>query len=299
MTDSEKKGKQMFTQKTFVLGVIILMFALITSACAGVPTGNHIIVVPPGTTMDGAPLAAGTYNVSSDGKGGVTLTSFVPMNVVTGTVTIPSPPPQGTPPAQKARIETGQDKTVNFDAGASAYGWKIVLLDGRSCDGGNCLVLNSPVGGSVTSGVINPWPAEISGKQESFSGAQSPTVTSNGSGADYNLPPQPQVGHPSEYIETGKPDKFSVNAHTKHWVLPLLTGTTAIIGGFVVDGTEGGVYKAVSGPGQLDTTVTDGFVAITKSDWGNAEFCFRIAQAIEFGWAHATEQPLAGWNACK
>jgi hypothetical protein len=70
------------------------------------------------------------------------------------------------------------------------------------------------------------------------------------------------------------------------------------VGGFEVDGVSNGVYKAIAGPGVLDTTVTDGFVAIIKAEWANAEFCFRIAQATQFNWAHQTVIPLPGWAAC-
>jgi hypothetical protein len=120
----------------------------------------------------------------------------------------------------------------------------------------------------------------------------------------YNLPPQPQIGHPSLYLETGVPCQNTpqgvtctdVEEHTRHWVIQLLPGTVAVIGGFTVDGVTNGVYKAQVGPGTLDTTVTDGFIAITRAEWANAEFCFRIAQAVQFGWAHAHVEPLAGWT---
>jgi hypothetical protein len=118
------------------------------------------------------------------------------------------------------------------------------------------------------------------------------------SSAPYNLPPQPQVGHPSLYLETGVPDPYGSNVgqNTKHWRIKLLPGTVAIVGGFEVDGVSNGVYKAIAGPGVLDTTVTDGFVAITKAEWANAEFCFRLAQATQFNWAHQTVIPLPGWT---
>ncbi len=219
----------------------------------------------------------------------------------------PVAPPVVPTPSSPQRMETGQNRSLHFDAGSTVFGWKIVLDSGQMCDGGNCLIHNTPVGGNVTSGVINPWPQEIAGLSDSNFGNQpapSPITTNV---APYNLPPQPEIGHPSVYLETGVPCKnvpqgtvcADLNDHTKHWVIPLLTGTTAIVGGFNVDGTSNGVYKAVAGPGTLDTTVTDGFVAITKNEWANTEFCFRIAQAVQFGWAHATETPLSGWSACQ
>ena len=129
--------------------------------------------------------------------------------------------------------------------------------------------------------------------------ASSNTAQQNPSSGTYNIPPQMQIGHPSVYVETGVPDPISgTDAHTKRWVLDVLQGTVAIVGGFTVDGISNGVYKAIEGPARLDTTVTNGFLAITIDEWGNGEFCFRIGQAIQFGWAHNTEQPLPGWTSC-
>jgi len=129
---------------------------------------------------------------------------------------------------------------------------------------------------------------------------EQPTASQPVAPAPYNLPPQPQVGHPSLYLETGVPDPYGINIdqHTKHWRIELLPGTVAIVGGFKVDGVSNGVYKAIAGPGVLDTIVTDGFVAITKAEWANAEFCFRLAQATQLNWAHQTVIPLPGWATC-
>jgi hypothetical protein len=200
------------------------------------------------------------------------------------------------------RRETGQGNTLAFNPGEMVYGWWIVLVDGRTCDGGNCFLTSAPVAGTVTSGVVNPWTTEIVGKTDSiFSIPVTPTpiivYVVPTSAVPYNLPPQPQIGHPSLYLETGVPDPYgtSIDAHTKHWVIELLPDTTAIIGGFTVDGVSNGVYKAQAGPGKLDVTVTDGFVAIIKNEWANAEFCFRVSQAIQYNWAHQTELPLSGW----
>jgi hypothetical protein len=124
------------------------------------------------------------------------------------------------------------------------------------------------------------------------------------SGAPYNLPPQPQIGHPSAYLETGVPcvnvdgstTCTDVDAHTKTYKIEILPDAVAIVGGVKVDGVDGGVYKAMAGPGTLQTTVTDGFVAITKKDWGQGEWCFRIGQTVQYNWAHAHETPLSGWS---
>lgn len=133
-------------------------------------------------------------------------------------------------------------------------------------------------------------------------------------GTPYNLPPQPQIGHPSLYLETGVPCVQSgnelvctdVDAHTKNWKVQLLPGTVAIIGGYTVDGVTNGVYKAQEGPGQVDTTVTDGFVAIVISDWSYGEWCFRLSQTHtepaklnQPDWARENRNPLDGWAQCE
>ncbi|MDO9027557.1 MAG: hypothetical protein Q7U68_01675 [Candidatus Roizmanbacteria bacterium] len=226
--------------------------------------------------------------------------------------TQPTPLPTAPGANGLVRRETGQGNTLAFNPGEMVYGWRIVLFDGRTCDGGNCFLTNAPVGGTVTSGVINPWTNEIVGKTDSIfisPATATPPVAATPivvyvqptSAVPYNLPPQPQIGHPSLYLETGIPDPYSqsIDAHTKHWVIELLPDTTAIIGGFKVDGVLNGVYKAQAGPGTLDVTVTDGFVAITKNEWANAEFCFRVSQAVQFNWAHQTVLPLPGWTTCQ
>lgn len=164
----------------------------------------------------------------------------------------------------------------------------------EGCQGG---ALTTNIGGSTY-----PCLGYATAPSQSTPAAQ-PLSTSS-SDPLYNLPPQPQIGHPSVYLETGVPCQNipqgmkcnDVDEHTKHWVIQLLPGTTAIIGGFTVDGVTNGVYKAQAGPGTLDVIVTDGFVAITKNEWANAEFCFRIAQAVQFNWAHKTVLPLPGWS---
>ncbi len=203
------------------------------------------------------------------------------------------------------RRESGQNNSIAFNPGEMVYGWQIVLVDGRRCDGGECFLTSAPVAGIVTSGVVNPWATEIVGKTDSiFSLYATPTpfvVVAPTSAVPYNLPPQMQIGHPSLYLETGVPDPYGTNvdANTKHWRIELLPGTVAIIGGFKVDGVTNGVYKAIAGPGVVETTVTDGFILVTTAEWANAEFCFRISQAKQFNWAHNTIQPLPGWSNCR
>lgn len=107
----------------------------------------------------------------------------------------------------------------------------------------------------------------------------------------FGQPPQPQIGHPSLYVETGV-------GQTRVWNQAVEADKVAIVGGFRVDGVSGGVYKALPGNQTVNVAVTDGFIAIVRADWANAEFCFRLGQAKQFGWAHNTIQPLPGWAPC-
>lgn len=167
-------------------------------------------------------------------------------------------------------------------------------VDGKKCPNGNLRANDCrPVAKGIDCGQTPNNPLCKSGNGQ----AQGSGQAQAGAGAPYNIPPQPQIGHPSIYIETGIPDPVSgTSGHTKRWIIDVLQGTVAIIGGFTVDGVTDGVYKAVAGPARLDTTVTDGFLAITKSEWGNSEWCFRIGQAVQYGWDHQHESPMSGWN---
>jgi hypothetical protein len=106
---------------------------------------------------------------------------------------------------------------------------------------------------------------------------------------DYGLDPQPQIGHPSFYRETGM-------GKTRDWSVQLEPGTVAIIGGVAVDGKSGGVYKAVQGPGKVSARVTDGFMLVIKDEWAQNEFCFRVGQAYQYDWARRHIEPLPGWS---
>jgi hypothetical protein len=114
------------------------------------------------------------------------------------------------------------------------------------------------------------------------------------SAVDYGLVPQPYVPHPSSYQETGHTGSDSDKTIT--WTLQVLPNTVLIIGGYRVDGVDGGVYKAIAGPATVTTTVTDGFYSIVASEWGQNEYCFRLGEAIRYGWAHAHLSPLSGWS---
>lgn len=110
---------------------------------------------------------------------------------------------------------------------------------------------------------------------------------------DYDRPPQPQIGHPSAYVETG------VNDRTMCWTVPIKEGFVAIIGGFNVDEVSNGVYRAIPGPDTATVEVTDGFALVIVEEVAREEFCFRVGQAIEYGWAHETIEPLSSWPPCE
>ncbi|MFA7675833.1 MAG: hypothetical protein WCY28_00265, partial [Candidatus Shapirobacteria bacterium] len=92
--------------------------------------------------------------------------------------------------------------------------------------------------------------------------------------------PQTQIGHPSIYVET------HVSGNPIKYVFDIPQEYVGIVGGYNVDGVDKGVYKAF-GPGHYEIVVTDGFGLITNDNWAQAEFEFRIQQAIDYKWAHA------------
>ena len=119
-----------------------------------------------------------------------------------------------------------------------------------------------------------------------------PTPSSDGTAPGYGLPPQPYIPHPSSYQETG------TGAHTQTWTVQVLDGTTLVYGGFTVDAETNGVYGAIQGPSTVTLTVTDGFYSVVKNEWAQQEYCFRLSQAVQYGWAHTHLHPLSGWS-CK
>lgn len=60
------------------------------------------------------------------------------------------------------RRPSGSDQSISFSTGEAVYGWRIELSNGAVCDGGNCFLVSAPTNGTVTSGVVNPWPDEVS-----------------------------------------------------------------------------------------------------------------------------------------
>ncbi|HSW47702.1 MAG TPA: hypothetical protein VLG67_01355 [Candidatus Saccharimonadales bacterium] len=146
-------------------------------------------------------------------------------------------------------------------------------------------------------------PAGGSGTTGSGSTTGSGGTTSN---TPYGLDPQPQIHHPSLYVETGVPCSGTPTApgltcsdtddHQRVWTFQLQPGSAAVIGGFKVDGVSEGVYKTVES-GQVNTTVKDGFLSIIEKQWLCGEFQFRVTQAVTHlpePWAHQHITPPSG-----
>jgi len=64
-------------------------------------------------------------------------------------------------------------------------------------------------------------------------------------------------------------------------------GYTGVVGGYIVNGTEGGVLRTVAGPAKITTTVTDGFVGVFRDDWVQSWIDKHLEQATREGWAYA------------
>ncbi|HPT66223.1 MAG TPA: hypothetical protein PK257_02845 [Candidatus Woesebacteria bacterium] len=92
--------------------------------------------------------------------------------------------------------------------------------------------------------------------------------------------PQEQIGHPNWYTETGTNDEYK-------WTFEVKTGEVGIVGGLVVDGKNGGVYRAYA-PGIYTVQIQNGFALTTKAEWAQNEFEFRLGQAIQYNWAYGT-----------
>ena len=253
------------------------------------------------TAGDGTDIEKGDQAVEADDCDSIANATASPATSTPAPTMTPAGGGTGT---TGTRQETGVGASLPFQAGASVIGVKITLTNGSTYN--SCYIASAPTNGTVETGVIYPDAREIAAATpcQGVSG----TGTTGGNGTLYGLNPQPYVSHPQQYIETGVPCANQPTApgltcednddHTRHWSIQLRDGSVAVIGGFTVDGVSGGVYKAVGPGGTVDTTVTDGFISIVENIWGNQEFCFRVQQAVQYGWAHNTVLPLPGWTPC-
>lgn len=162
--------------------------------------------------------------------------------------------------------------------------------------------------GSTTTSVISATTDPTANTASSTGNNTAPTATpsgtaATGNGSQYGLNPQPQIGHPSMYFETGVPCNNTptapgltcsdVDNHTRNWKFNLQTGSSAVIGGFNVDNVADGVYKTIES-GSVNVTVTDGFVSVVEGKWLCDEFNFRVGQAVQYNWAHSHVTPPSG-----
>ncbi|MFA4826727.1 MAG: zinc ribbon domain-containing protein [Candidatus Shapirobacteria bacterium] len=102
--------------------------------------------------------------------------------------------------------------------------------------------------------------------------------------------PQQQQNHAAGlYMPTG------VSGHNV-WTIAVPKNAVLIVGGTDVNGVSGGVYQAWSGGQTVTIDVTNGFALVTLDRWANWEFCFRVGQAIQYGWDHNTVVGLPNWT---
>lgn len=84
-----------------------------------------------------------------------TTTTTVPTTTVTTTI-----PTTTATTISRVRTPTGVGLSNNFQVGDTVVGWKITFSNGKSYEGG-VVVYDSPLEGTITDGVINPWSTEI------------------------------------------------------------------------------------------------------------------------------------------
>lgn len=85
---------------------------------------------------------------------------------------------------------------------------------------------------------------------------------------------------------------------TAAWTIQVPTGSVLIVGGYRVDSRGLGIYKAYPGGQTVRVNVTDGFATVVSTEAAPAEFCARVSQARQYGWAYSIIEPLPGWPAC-
>lgn len=89
-----------------------------------------------------------------------TPTTTIETTTTPTTTTITTPTTTATTTVARIRIPTGVGQSKTFQAGDTVVGWKITFTNGKSYEGG-VVVYDSPFGGTIVDGVINPWPGEI------------------------------------------------------------------------------------------------------------------------------------------
>lgn len=195
------------------------------------------------------------------------------------------------------------DLVDNGDVNTAAVGDKVVATDQGfvASPGGAGKMIFGMDGKTYEVVPVQPGQATVVPNQPDSTAppaAQAPAATSapssnSSSSADigsvndapaYGNDPELYVPHPLSYQETGVQGTVS-------WKIEVLSETTLIVGGWSVDGQDGGVYKAIHGPKTVSVKVADGFYSIVPDQWAQSEWDFRIGEAVKYGWAHAHETP--------
>ena len=96
-----------------------------------------------------------------------TATKATPTVALTTRPGTPSPTATPTMTTARVRVPSGKDGSVKFVRGDSVMGWKIVMDDGKVCEGG-CFLPSALGPGAVFDGVVNPWPQEIPQGQKAW-----------------------------------------------------------------------------------------------------------------------------------
>lgn len=108
-------------------------------------------------------------------------------------------------------------------------------------------------------------------------------------------PAEPQPAAPAT-IEPERPYDQTGKGETRRWTLSVPSDWVLIVGGYRIEGRkEEGVYKAYGGDQKVTVTVTDGFYRMVPAEAGHSEFCNRVRQARQMGWALSVMEPLPGW----
>ena len=120
---------------------------------------NDEILAPIPTTTTISPTTTTTTTTTT------TATTTTPTTIETTATTIPTTTAATTPTTiaittvALIRTPTGVGQSLTFQAGDTVVGWKIII-NGKTFEGG-VVIYNSPLEGTVTDGVINPWSTEI------------------------------------------------------------------------------------------------------------------------------------------
>lgn len=144
---------------------------------------------------------------------------------------------------------------------------------------------NTVNAGTINTEKVNIVPPTVIPTVPHFTPATpAPTAIATVIPTDYGNTPQEYIPHPNMYKETG------VSGQPFTWTFEVKSDEMAVVGGYNVNGQAGGNYIGY-GPGTHSVTVIDGFISVVNSQWGKAEFDFRVNQAEKFGWAHANLNP--------